>query len=110
MCPLARNIIAAALMTCVVSGVQAAEPAQKAGSRARESKPLDLKAPDIRTLFTAAQIQDWANPSLPEYIEEVEVLRRRPSWLGRVAWLFAPYTSPTTTNTRLFRVADSTQP
>ena len=51
-----------------------------------------------------------ANPQQPEYIEEVEVYRRRPGWIGQVARWFLPYTSPVATNTKVYRVADAGTP
>ena len=111
MCPLIRKVIVGTLLIAAVSGVQGAEPAQKTPEPpGANAKSLNLKAPDMRRFFTVSQLQEWANPVLPEYIEEVEVLRKRPSWLGRVAYLFMPYTNPTTTRTKVYRVVDSTQP
>jgi len=111
MCPLIRKVIVGTLLIAAVPGVQGAEPAQKTPEPPGvKAKSLNLKAPDIRRLFTESQLQEWSNPVLPEYIEEVEVLRKRPSWLGRVAYLFMPYTNPTTTRTKVYRVVDSTQP
>ena len=92
----------------VAASATAAEPQAVSATPGRKVK-LDLKPPDIRRLFPSTQLQEWANPAQPEYIEEVEVHRRRPTMLRKVASWFLPYTSPEVTNTRIYRVVDSTQ-
>jgi hypothetical protein len=110
MSPIKTSIVCTAVLALLIpSAAAAAEPTKAAAARPAESKPLDLKTPDLRRLFTSAQLEAWANPTLPEYIEEVEVYRRRPSLLGRFASLFLPYTNTQTTNTRLYQVVDSTR-
>jgi hypothetical protein len=110
MSPMKTSIVCAAVLALLMpSAVEAAEPKATAPDRSAGSQPLDLKAPSIRRLFSAAQLEVWANPPLPEYIEEVEVHRRRPSLLGRVAWLFLPYTNPQVTSAQLHQIVDSTE-
>jgi hypothetical protein len=68
-----RNLIATAFLLAVCSPALAAEPEKPAA-------PLDLRLPDITTLFTVEQINRiLASTRDPDTIEEVEVegLRRR---------------------------------
>jgi hypothetical protein len=67
-----RNLIATAFLLVISSPGFAAEPEKPA-------RPLDLRLPDITTLFTVEQINRiLANTRDPDTIEEVEVegLRR----------------------------------
>ena len=54
---------------------QARDPAKKESVGAK--KPLDLRAPDVTTLFTPEQLQSILSRTLDENIEEIEVERER---------------------------------
>jgi hypothetical protein len=68
----ARRIVIAVGLAAMLQAAFAAEPAA-----AEPVQRLDLRAPDIRKLYTAEQLNRMLAPTLKDNIEEVEVEGQR---------------------------------